>query len=541
MQNITPIATSVILGATLALSGCKDKSEASIDAGKSVSTPYGKFKPGGKLQSLDAPSAVKRTADEASSALAALNLDESGSGSLTWAAREGSDGNYTFKGLEVDVDGDDAVMTIDTLSFTGLGSDAGVTTFSSVTASGMKLAGGDAGDEQGEMTVGNFTVVDPSPAFAAAISAVIAGEDDVDDLFESLDLGFGAMSMDDLNFKLTEDDEGVTMALKGMRMGKTDAKTMESFALRGFTMEGNPDGEDLTMNLDSVDVVGLNYGIYTDAFDTMGSSPTGLAQLMTQANPYEQPVHTFDLRGLSGDAAGVTWNMDSAVVRTDEKGGKTIVTQITSPLTIAPSGDGSAGQELRQALAGIGYDSITISTKGVTQIDEANDRILVEDASITMEDGFVLDMEYDISGLGKMYAAQAKFAAMAEAGEEYNYAEAQSAGMEDLKIGKFGMTFNDNSFTNRVFDAVAAERGTEPDVLKAQITGLMAMGAMMASDDAQQKLVADASSAIQTFLDNPGTLKLGLYPDTPLGMETIEAMGVGVIDVEAMGIVIEAK
>ena len=67
------------------------------------------------------------------------------------------------------------------------------------------------------------------------------------------------------------------------------------------------------------------------------------------------------------------------------------------------------------------------------------------------------------------------------------------------------------------------------------------MGSMMATDEAQQKLVADASSAIQTFLDNPGTLKLGLYPDTPLGMETIEAMGGGVIDVESMGIVIEAK
>ena len=537
MQNITPIATSVILGATLALSGCKDKSEAGLDAGKSVSTPYGKFKPGGKLGDLKAPSAVKRSSDEASAALSALNLDESGSGSLTWAVREGSDGNYTFKGLAVDIDEDDAVMTIDTLSFTGLGSDAGVTTFSSVTASGIKLAS----EDDGEMTVGNFTVVEPSPAFAAALSAVISGDEDADELFEGSDLAFAAMSMDDLNFKLDEGDGQIAMGLNGVRVGKTDAGKMESFALRGFSVDGNPDGETIKMNLDSVDVVGLNYGIYTKAFDSMGGSPTGLAQLMTQANPYEQPVHTFDLRGLTGDASGVTWNMDSAVVRTAEKGGKTVVTQITSPLTIAPSGDGSAGQELRQALSTIGYESITISTRGVTEIDEAADRILVEDASITMEDGFVLDMEYDISGLGKMYAAQAKYAAMAEAGEEFNYAEAQSAGMEDLKIGKFGMTFNDNSFTNRVFEAVAAERGTDASVLKAQITGLMAMGSMMATDEAQQKLVADASSAIQTFLDNPGTLKLGLYPDTPLGMETIEAMGGGVIDVESMGIVIEAK
>lgn len=544
MQKLTPIATTVVLGATLALTGCKDKSETAVDAGKAVSTPFGKFTPGDKLAEIKIPSSANRPEAQALAGLAAMNLSESGSGALTWASRTGSDGNYTFTDVVVAPQDADADMTIKTLAFTGLGMDGDVTTFSSVTASGIAIIPDGEQADDVKMSVGNFTVVDPSPELSTAIAAALSGDEDVDDLFEGVNLGFAAMGMDDLNISVSEmgnEGEGIVMTLSGMRAGNTDSEQMDSFALRGFSVDGMADGEVIEMGLKSVDMLGLNYGIYAKAMDNLDSGPMGMAQLMTETNPYQQPVHTFDLRGLTGNVSGVSVDMDSAVLRTAEKGSKQIITQITSPLTIAPTGAGEGAEVLKEAFSMIGYDSITLSSKAVTEIDEAADRMTSEVYSITMQDGFVLDMDYDIMGIGKMYASQAKYAAMDAAGEEYDPMAAQQEGMKDLKIGKFGITFKDNSFTNRVFAAVAEQRGTEPDVLKAQITGLMAMGSMMAQDESQQKLVADASKAVTTFLGNPGTFKLGLYPDAPIDMTMVEAMGGGDIDVEKLGIVIEAS
>lgn len=544
MQKMTPIATTVLLGATLALTGCKDKSETTIDAGKAVSTLFGKFTPGSKLEAVKVPAAAKRPEAQAQAGLSAMNLSESGSGALTWASRTGSDGNYTFTDVVMSPEDAQADMSIKTLSFTGLGMDGDITTFSSVKASGITITPDADSGEDVTMKVGEFTVIEPTAEFASAIAQTLAGTQDADDIFDDVNMGFAAMGLDDLNITAKDTDEAgstITFDLAGMRAGKTDTEQMDNFAMRGLSIDGTAEGEVIKMNVASVDMLGLNYGVYAKAMDSMNTGPMGMAQLMAETNPYQQPVHTFDLRGLTANVSGVSVDMDSAAIRTETKGKMQIITQVTSPLTIAPTGAGEGAQALSEALSMIGYDSITLSSKGVTEIDEAADRMSVREATITMEDGFVLNMDYDIMGMGKMYAAQAKYAAMDAAGEDYDYMAAQQEGMQDLKIGKFGIVFKDNSFTNRVFAAVAEQRGTEPDVLKAQITGLMAMGSMMAQDESQQKLVADASKAITTFLNNPATLKVGLYPDAPIDMQTFEAMGGGDIDVEKLGIVIEAS
>lgn len=94
--------------------------------------------------------------------------------------------------------------------------------------------------------------------------------------------------------------------------------------------------------------------------------------------------------------------------------------------------------------------------------------------------------------------------------------------MANLALASGQISFTDNSITNKVLAFMAPQMGTDPEGLKAQAKGLLPLAL---SQLGNPELTAMVTSAVGSFLDNPGTLTVDIAPDAPVPFG--EVMGAG--------------
>ena len=115
------------------------------------------------------------------------------------------------------------------------------------------------------------------------------------------------------------------------------------------------------------------------------------------------------------------------------------------------------------------------------------------------------------------------FEAMAEGQEPDPMAFQQALGA--LKVSSFELKIADDSLVDRVFNAVAAQQGQDPEAMRKQVAGMMAMAPMFAQQAGIDTAIAsELGAAVASFIQEPKTLTISLDPETPLSAESLTAM-----------------
>ena len=524
--KFSTLALAGAMSTTLILGGCGDK-----DKPKNA-----------EIKKIEKVATRKVDNAEAERALTALSLNEPGSGALSWAKRTGDSGNYTYTDVVVK-SGKDADIKIAKMELLGAHMQGEQASFDKIQFQNFTVVGE---DDKGDLSFGTVSLVKPSPALAAGMVDLFAGNKDAFDNIDG-DIGFQALSFTDM--KASSDDSN--FSVKSMSMGEAKDKT-GVFSIANLKLDVKPGDDDndnsddkgfVKMTLGGFDVTGANLKKYKGLMtETMaggkGANADALANIISSMNVYDPDFKSINLRDLDIDADGLKVALKSYQASADKKNGIVTMSQKMSPLSIIPPKDGRLlGQKkMSKVLSSMGYDRFEFTMGGKSIMNEEADTLKAYDNYIEMRDGFRFSYDMDIKG----YKAFTEQAVAAQAGGSMKNPMVAMGMANALQINKMRFAFRDDSIVDRYFKMTAEEQKTTPEALKQKIKDTLGMMSMGAQDESQQKLANELQEAVTSFLDGGGTLVLDISPAEPLnpGSFAMGAMMGGAPDIAALGITI---
>jgi len=474
----------------------------------------------------------KGDAGSAAAALAAMSLETSGSGNVTWEKRDLSGDKAVFTGVTIetseleDEDGDSeldgADLKVAKLELAGLAMKDGEPSFSRLLLSDVTFVPTDPEDaETGSGKIGSIDLVNPSPETAGWVASLFS-EEDVPDMPEGDALSFDQWAVKDVDFRIDDPsgEEG-TFTIGAIEVTGLKDQAAALMKLDGLTFDMYDQVEDTKMkaNLASIELRGADLSLLTEASED-ATDPEDVSQMMNLAgqDPANPGYDSLTLNGFDMDLAGVKIDMPklvSAVGRDKKKG---LVAVKTEPFTVSLTTDeGKYGEQLAGQLAMLGYESLELSGAGYQTYDEASDlTTYVKGQNYwQLKDGFRIDFD----------AAYAGARAMAEAQGSDNPGDMLDDTLDNMIIHNMALSLDDDGFLDRALNAYAAQSGQDPQELRNQLTGLLAMAPMMAAGSGiDPALLTEASTALSSFVTNPKTLTLKLAPAEPLAMSTLAEM-----------------
>ena len=518
LKSISTLALATAISATLMLSGCgkKDKAATPKNAAKAV-------------KNIEKVEVRKVSEAQAAQALSAACLGESGDSAFTWKSRDGEAGTYTFKGLTVEDAGD--ALSIGSLELVGMHMEGELAAFDKIVFNNISVD-----DDDVNFSADKIAVMEPSPVLANAFAQTLCGDDDA---FEKLsgDISFGGFTMADIKFNADEGTGSIASLIIGHETEKTGM-----FSLKDMKLNVDADGEKVVLNLGSMDVTGMNmekYGeFFGEAFKS-GFNGTDITQdiadkISGSMNPYDPDYEHISMKDFNMNAAGMSLDFDSYVADMEKKGGKIISTQKMTPMTVKFDENASGDMaEMAEALTEFGYDELIFTMGGTTILDEKADSMTTEDTYFALKDGFTLSFDMEMTGYKDFMTKYNSMQLADNAGANAAMEMLTAMNFSDLTI-----SFKDESILDKSFAFAAKEQGGSVAELKSQAKMGLAMMTMMAQDEAQQALAADAGKALTKLIDDGGTLVIRMQPKK--GFNIADAID-GDIDVEKMGLSIKTK
>lgn len=520
------LLTGVAAIALLTACGGKDKVETAGDtAVKEASTKTAQSD--GKLPKLKLRKGDAATAGQA---LTVFSLVDTSGGRISFSGSDVKGDTATFTGVTLTPeDEDDGNVTAGTLKFEGLGMLNGQANFSRMTLSDITL--NPPADEEGEGSgkIKTIQLVNPSPAMAAFVASLL-GQGEPADLPEGQELSFDLWSMDTLNFNVdSEDGEKGNFLINKIEVNNLKDEKAARMLLDGMTFDMYDPDEDTTVkaNLGKIDVRGANLGWLTALQENAGDEDAMAAAFMQtfSQDPADPGYDSLTLNNLDVDVSGAKAVMSklSSNVKRDKKGRAIETSTAPFKLTVS-SGEGKVGEQLAGRLAMLGYEKLEFSGEGQTKYDPETDIInYVEGKNYyKLEDGFKLDISGKFEGLKAMSDA----ASAATVDDDTPPSEdVMDNALENMVIHGFAFSLDDDGIVNRAFNAYAAQNGEDPQQVKNQLVGLMAMAPMMAAGSGvDASLVTEVTSALSSFVTDPKTLTIAVAPQEPLRVSTLANM-----------------
>jgi hypothetical protein len=476
----------------------------------------------------------KGDAGSAAAALAAMSLETSGSGNVTWDKRDLRGDKAVFTGVTIVTsayEGDDedeiseldgADLTVATLELDGLAMLDGEPSFSRILLNDITFVPTDPDEaENGSGKIGSIDLVNPSPETASWVASLFS-EDEVPDLPEGDALAFDQWAVKDVDFRIDDPDgEQGTFTIGTIEVTGLKEQAAALMKLDGLTFDMFDPAEDTKMklNLASIEMRGADLGLLTDASGD-AADPEEVSQMMNLAgqDPANPGYESLKLNGFDMDMAGVKIDLPKLVsaVGRDKKNG--VVAVKTEPFKVSlTTEEGKYGEQLAGQLAMLGYQELELSGAGYQTYDEASDLTTYQKGENFWElkDGFRIDF-------GAQYAG-AKAMAAADASDDP--ADMLGDTLDNMIIHNMELSIDDDGFMDRAFNAYAAQSGQDPQEIRNQLTGLLAMAPMMAAGSGiDPELLTEASTALSSFVTSPKTLTIKLAPAEPLAMSTLADM-----------------
>ena len=232
---------------------------------------------------------------------------------------------------------------------------------------------------------------------------------------------------------------------------------------------------------------------------------------------------------LSVDTLRVT--TEGASGKATRKNGVVRMDQSLSPVRIAFDGDPQDRdlREMREGLNALGFDELVISASQTSVLDEANDTFSVENAVVNLEDGFNLSYDYKGSGLSSIKSIDQ---------DNMSPDEIESM-LGNMKLNSMNMALTDYNLVDRIIKFVAEQQGTSEALIRMQAKGGLMVLSLGAQNEAQGKALSDIGSALGNFIDDGGTLKIQLNPETPVSVDQFTNMDPQSLDPAELGFSIE--
>lgn len=514
------------------LTACGDKDKPVKDA-----------ETGAEYAASAVPGYKVRTGDPATAgqALAALSLDSATAGRLSFddSKLNGDKATFTnitissFDGPHEDADDADADMKVAKLEFDGLGMFDGQPGFSRMLMSGISITPTDPDEaESGSATIGSIELVNPSPELAAWVATVF-GEGEPGDLPRGEALAFDHWAMNDVDFQIDDEDEKGTFLVSSIEVNGLKDRKAAQMLLKNLTFDMFDAEENMNVKakVGNIDIRGLDMKVLApeedgeiDGDSIQSSFESGFMSGMQPQNPANPGYDSVLMEDLDVDVSGVIFTVDKLVSKVARDKQDRAVKVVTEPTTMKLSvGDGELGNELAPQLATLGYESLELTLAGEQTYDPDKDIItLVKGKNYyELKDGFRLDFAAKYEGASAM--AEAARADGPAGG--MNPTDAVGDMLDKLSIHSLEFSLDDNGIVDRAFSAYAAQSGQDPQQLRNQTAGLMAMAPMMAAGSGiDAELVTEATTALSSFITEPKTLTITLNPKTPLKLAEVAAM-----------------
>ncbi|MEO1553475.1 MAG: hypothetical protein AAFR82_06025 [Pseudomonadota bacterium] len=461
---------------------------------------------------------------EAANALAAMSLNDSGNGVLSFAGSTTDGANATFTDLTIT--GEDALKA-GSLVFEGLDMEGGQASFGKMSLNDITLS-----DEEEDVDVklGSIELINPSPELAGWLTASLNGQEVP---FPSADkIVFDSWSMNGLTGDFADTEAEGTFGIDKIEIrDMTDLKAAKA-VISGLSVNGSDtsEGIDFDISLGSLTATNVDAKFVQAIQENVDDEDAMMSAIMDLAydNPMEPGYDSFKLDDLAIDVAGASFAIPSVVAGVERNAAGQPVKFVTEPYSMTLKADaagGEVGEQLLQGLSIVGYEELELKGASVATYDPDTD--IVEFAAGSNYFELVDGAKFSLGGKIEGYSSYAQEVATAfnfedlAAGAEPD-PMAMSNAMGKLTFHNFELSIDDNSLLDRAFNAAATAQGADPAELKSQIGMGLAMAPMMAQGSGvDMALVTEATTALSSFINDGGTLTLKLDPEAPLSVASI--------------------
>jgi hypothetical protein len=305
------------------------------------------------------------------------------------------------------------------------------------------------------------------------------------------------------------------------------------------------------------DVTNLQTKFYVDMFSTgmaqasdPDATPDYAAMFQSFTSPLDPLYDKLDWTGAAVDVSGLRLDA-SQMVQTVTRNAEGVAVALDTPrYTIKLTADSSGGQLGAMGLmvlAMTGYDSneIAFYSGGKATFDPAKDLTRWADVQVGIEN--VLDIKMDAGIVGLKEALPTLFAGFvgsmetmgsiaesAENGEPdedaIEMATQQMAmtmimGMLPLQLTDLDISITDKKLVALILNQTASQAGQSLDAYRGDLVAMVSGSAQFMIEAGVDPAIAnEATSAVAGFLSKPGTLRIQLKPQQPLGVMTAMMM-----------------
>lgn len=483
----------------------------------------------------DAAPQTELTEAEAEAGLAAFNLAEPGR--ITWDARTFEDGVFTFQNVSIDVEDTGAPLEIETLAIAAPRVEEEVARFDRLEIDGASVSEPTGGGVN-TISIAQILVDQPGPDLSRLIADALHFRlEDRDPAPEDSLQGwtFTRLAMTGLNAELDEPGDGeASFALESLEADSFDGDTLQRAAMTGFVFDGvDPETGEITGRLDELSAEGLG----ADFLRTIAASGRD-ADVMPPltfdpSNTYER----FTMAGLDVNVAGAIVSMPLMEGEVTERGGAIRQTASMEEMTLEADASGELGAQLAHGLSQLGYEALTFRYAADSVYDPETDRARTEGENFFLiENAMRLSLDQDLSGV-QAYMDDYMAAVRAGALED---GELPPDVFAPLTIHSIALTLEDLSLLERALDAAAEAQGSTPAQLRLQAGALIALGLAAAPSQLPRPFVTALGEAVNSFIQNGGSITVAMDPAEPVSVGEIMAQGAKV-DVERLGLAVTAE
>lgn len=178
----------------------------------------------------------------------------------------------------------------------------------------------------------------------------------------------------------------------------------------------------------------------------------------------------------------------------------------SSPITIELKNSPPSKEVTRvfEIMEKIGYKKITFQHSQESELDINNNTLKISNGLISVNSGFDLSYNYDISNLNKPIDIK-------------NY----KANINQLRLDEFQLRFDDKSILERVIKFYATEvRKTTQDQVKSELATVLTLAPLM-TKGLFSELSGELSSELIKLINDGGSLSIIIKPEKPISISTI--------------------
>lgn len=497
---------------------------------------------------LPAGSVEAQSRAAAEAAMERMGLD-GGQDGFTYDSASFRGGRYilndvTFSDINDEGDGGPDSVQVDRMIFDTLRLDSD----GEVLFDGLALEGIIATDETDGTVIrlDRISLDGPNAVMTHDFGRAVAGENGDDyepdwNLYE-----FEGFAIEGLTGNGEEDGNPFEFSLAQFVVEQYSRVELGRLAMLGFAFSGADEtGEDVTVNLGEMSIIGFQTAAYADMMDAAaaGADEDAVMQAYYQS-AFLSPVDIYDrfaVRDILVEASGVHFSMDHLTAAMERSGSRITSTAELGSAMLIPDPSKPAGAQLAMGLGMLGYEQLELRMQANSVYDEDTGRsYTMGENYIELTDGLRIEMGQDMSGFNEYLANMPDAMETLSTVDESDTAAQMDAMvnlMGPLLINNMSMRFVDLSLLDRALEAGAAAQGVTKDELRVQAGAMMGMGLMAAPPEIPRPVLAELSSALTNFVNQGGSLTVDMTPPEPLSigqmMVDIEA---GTFDYNALGL-----